>query len=207
MSVCRWLHAKRGGQRRLLWVLWVKDDVVFSPHPLLALCHASSPPELSLTCQNQSKDAMLSASHVPVWTGWHQISGAVCQGPYENRCPHYCLTPLQKKRSVLNFSLLEKKKINHLNVFLYGFIFSPEACLNEISRFGSRPHNPHFSKIAPLRSVKQSQQARIWSMSMHGAVKQRHVKAQCYPYMRPCEIQHDKSNFIEWDRSPLVWLT
>lgn len=40
------------------------------PHPLLALCHApSSPPELSLACQNQSRDAMLSVSHVPVWTG------------------------------------------------------------------------------------------------------------------------------------------
>lgn len=34
--------------------------------PLLALCHApSSPPELSLACQNQSQDAMLSASHAP----------------------------------------------------------------------------------------------------------------------------------------------
>lgn len=105
------------------------------------------------------------------------------------------------------FQYSKKKKKYYLNVFLYGFFFNPEACLKEISHFGSLPYNPHFSKMAPLRFNKQSQQARIWSMSAHCAVKQQHVKAQCYPYMRPCEIQHDKSNFIEWDRSPLVWLT
>lgn len=65
----------------------------FPPHPLLALCHApSSPPKLSLACQNQSRNALPSASPAPVWTGWHQISGAMCQGPYENRCPHYWVT-------------------------------------------------------------------------------------------------------------------
>lgn len=61
-----------------------------STQPFLALCRApSSPPELSVSCQNQSESLMVSASHVRVWTGWHQISGATRQAPYENRCPHY----------------------------------------------------------------------------------------------------------------------
>ncbi|CAB1454430.1 unnamed protein product [Pleuronectes platessa] len=43
----------------------------FPPIPLLALCHApSSPPELSLACQNQSQDAMLSASHMGRGWAW-----------------------------------------------------------------------------------------------------------------------------------------
>lgn len=63
---------------------------LISTQPFLALCCApSSPPELSVSCQNQSESLMVSASHVHVWTGRHQISGATRQAPYENRCPHY----------------------------------------------------------------------------------------------------------------------
>lgn len=98
-----------------------------SPHPLLALCHApSSPPELSLACQNQSQDAMLSASHVPVWTGWHQISGAMCQGPYENRCPHYWVARALK---IQHTHLSQKDhKLWSFSLMSYLFPFASKLC-------------------------------------------------------------------------------
>lgn len=50
----------------LVRMAWALAD---STQPLLALCHApSSPPELSVTCQNQSENLMVSASNVRVWT-------------------------------------------------------------------------------------------------------------------------------------------
>lgn len=73
-----------------------------SAQPFLALCHApSSHPELSVTCQIQSEHLMVSASHVQVWTGWHQISGATRQAPYENRCPHYWVATALKDNMLL----------------------------------------------------------------------------------------------------------
>lgn len=71
--------------------------------PLLALCHVcASPQKLSVTCQNQSENPMLFCSDVQVWTAWHQISGSVCQVPYENRCPHYSPASIQKSASYLS---------------------------------------------------------------------------------------------------------
>lgn len=56
--------------------------------------------------------------------------------------------------------------------------------------------------------AKRGQNANLTMIqSTHGGSKQWHVRARCCACMRPCEIQHDKSNFIEWDRSLLVWLT
>lgn len=89
-----------------LWGLWgvacSSGLQLTSTQPFLALCHApSSPPELSVTCQNQSENLMVSASHVQVWTGWHQISGATRQPPYENRCPHYWVATALKDNILL----------------------------------------------------------------------------------------------------------
>lgn len=70
--------------------------------PLLALCHVCvSPQKLSVTCQNQSEKLMQFCNDVQVWTAWHQISGSVCQVPYENRCPHYSTALVQKSTSYL----------------------------------------------------------------------------------------------------------
>lgn len=70
--------------------------------PLLALCHVCvSPQKLSVTCQNQSEKLMQFCNDVQVWTAWHQISGSVCQVPYENRCPHYSTASVQKSTSYL----------------------------------------------------------------------------------------------------------
>lgn len=70
--------------------------------PLLALCHVCvSPQKLSVTCQNQSEKLMQFCNDVQVWTAWHQISGSVCQVPYENRCPHYSTAFVQKSTSYL----------------------------------------------------------------------------------------------------------
>lgn len=96
----------RWGTEAGRWGLWgiarSSGLQLTSAQPFLALCHApSSPPELSVTCQNQSENLIVSASHVQVWTGWHQISGATRQAPYENRCPHYWVATALKDSMLL----------------------------------------------------------------------------------------------------------
>lgn len=48
-----------------------------------------------------------------------------------------------------------------------------------------------------VRLRREKQQTKIQSKPAHTVIKRLHVQAQCYAYMRPSEIQHDKSNFIE----------